>query len=158
MNRTIQHAAIRLIAFVLLVITTPCFSATAQTHFDFDHPEGTYIITDYMNHKITLRLKKATSYAYCVTKGPATITINGRTLPGTWRRFDDDPYIVFETYDNVEMHYYMPSGSGYIDQIIISDDGRASYNTSELMKDNGDWIKAKRVSSNAGKKSKKRKK
>ena len=128
----------------LLLIFTPLSKGYAQKTFDFEKPEGTYIITDYLNHKMILKLNKGTSSGILMKKGSGTITINGKTLQGTWNRFDDDPYIAFETYDNIRISYALPSGTAKTDQIVISADGRASYNTSQLMNSDGDWITVKK--------------
>lgn len=128
-------------AVAALLFLSLALSVGAQSKLNLDKPEGTYILTDYQKRKITLKLGPAKSYAYCMTKGPGTITINGRTLQGTWQRFDDDPYIGFETYDHVRISYSLPVGVAKTDQIIISDDGRFSYNASELMKSDGDWVR-----------------
>lgn len=138
-----RYAKIRFIFLTFILLIIPFETVTAQKIFDFNDPAGTYIITDYLNHKITLKLRKATSTEYLLTKGPGTITINGKTLLGTWDRVDSDSYIRFETYDNKKMVYNLPSGSTRIDQIVISEDGKASYNLNELL--NGDWIKVKKI-------------
>ena len=143
MKRLVNFSRLLLVMTLCLI---PLFKGYAQTTFDFNKPEGTYVITDYLGHKITLKLNKGASSGILMTGGSGTITINGKTLPGTWNRFDDDPYIAFKTYDNVRISYALPSGTTKTDQIVISADGRASYNSSQLMDNNRDWITVKKSS------------
>ena len=135
------------IIITLLLLLFPAISAQAQKIFDSSNPAGKYIITDYQNRKIILNIGKTTAISYGMPKGTGTITINGRTLNGNWNvtDFNDAPYLAFETYDNIRIVYSLPSGSAKTDQIIISQDGRASYNISELLKNDANWIKAKRA-------------
>lgn len=143
-NQTVTMGKI-LLALVFSVI--PLVKCYAQNTFDFNKPEGTYVITDYHNNKITLKLNKGASSGILMTKGSGTIIVNGKTLHGSWNRFDDDPYIAFNTYDNVRISYALPSGTAKTDQIVISADGRASYNSSQLMNDDHNWISVKKISS-----------
>lgn len=128
------------LALLLMLLTG--LTSHAENIFE-DSPVGTYIITDYQNRKIKLKIDKPTSHAYLLTKGPGTITINGKTLRGTWFQMDNDPCFRFETYDNIKISYSLPSGTAKIDQIVISQNGKASYNTSAMT--DGDWIKVKRA-------------
>lgn len=118
---------------------------------------GKYVITDYMNHKLTLNVGKTTGKDFLgLPKGSGTITVNGRTLKGTWhvsKLGDEGPYLVFETYGNVRFNCCLPSGPAKMDQVVIAQDGRASYNISELLKTDGEWIKARRVAGSSGKSS-----
>lgn len=150
MNKNIKHL---LLVLFTIIVCSPIVSA--QQTFDFDNPAGTYIITDYLGKRITLKLQSGGPNGILMTKGRGTITINGRTLTGTWSRFDDNPYIGFETYGNVRITYNLPSGPAKTDQIIIWNDGRASYNASELMKTDHDWIPVKRSGTNTRKKTRK---
>ena len=134
------------VAFILLLL--PAFSINAQELFSVSNPAGKYVITDYLNKKITLNINKPTSTDMLgMPKGTGTITINGRTLNGNWNMsdFNGKKFLAFETYNNVRITYNLPSGSAKIDQIVISQDGRASYNISELLKTDANWVKAKRA-------------
>ena len=141
------------VAFLLMLLTA--FSAQAQKVFDNNNPVGRYIITDYLNRRITLNINKSNGTHI----NPATIVVNGRNLVGKWHvtSFNGEYYLCFESYDYVRFSYALPSETVKTDQIIISQDGRASYNASVLMGNSGDWIKARRASA-ASKKSTPKKK
>ncbi len=137
-----------LLIALLLLLLFPAVSAYAQKTFDVSNPAGRYTITDYQGRKIILNIGKTTSSdILAMPHGTGTITLNGRTLKGKWNvtDFNDSLFLAFETYDNIRITYSLPSGSAKTDQIIISQDGRASYNISELLKNDGDWIKVKRA-------------
>lgn len=122
-------------------------SVQAQTIFNPANPAGKYIVTDYLNRKITLDIGKVTGTDILdCAKGRGTITANGRTLPGNWSvtEMNSRYFLCFETYDYVKITYSLPSGSVNCDQIIISQDGWASYNISELFK-GMDCVKARKA-------------
>lgn len=123
----------------------------AQTKFDFDNPAGTYVITDYLGKKITLKLQPGQPGGVLMVKGKGTVTINGRTISGSWHRFDNDRNIMFETYDNVTISYNLPDGSAKVSQIVMTDDGRASYNLVQIL-DHKNYINVKRVPDKTSKK------
>lgn len=150
----------QLFIFTLLMLFAP--TVNAQRIFDIDNPAGTYIITDYLNNKITLKIGKIERRDIIgETYGRGTATVNGRTLIGNWHltEMEGKYFLCFSTYDNVNMKYSLPSGTIKCDQIIVSEDGRVSYNISELLKNNSDYIKARRATAtkSGAKKSKKRK-
>lgn len=152
----------QLFILISLMLFTPAVAVNAQRIFDIENPAGTYIITDYLNNKITLKIGKIESRDIIgETYGRGSATVNGRTLIGNWHltEMEGKYFLCFSTYDNVNMKYSLPSGTIKCDQIIVSDDGRVSYNISELLKNNSDYIKAKRATSSKKKsgKSKKRK-
>lgn len=151
----------QLFILILLMFLAPAVAVNAQRIFDIENPAGTYIITDYLNNKITLKIGKIESRDIIgEIHGRGSATVNGRTLIGNWHLTEDGKYFLcFRTYDNVNMKYSLPSGTIKCDQIIVSEDGRVSYNISELLKNHGDYIKAKRATSSKKKsgKSKKRK-
>lgn len=152
----------QLFIFTLLMLFTPAVAANAQRIFDIDNPAGTYIITDYLNNKITLKIGKIERHDIIgETYGRGSATVNGRTLIGNWHltEMEGKYFLCFSTYDNVNMKYSLPSGTIKCDQIIVSEDGRVSYNISELLKNNSDYIKARRATAakSGAKKSKKRK-
>lgn len=152
----------QLFFFTLLMLFTPAVAANAQRIFDIDNPAGTYIITDYLNNKITLKIGKIERRDIVgETYGRGSATVNGRTLIGNWHltECNNQYFLAFHTYDNVKMKYSLPSGTIKCDQIIVSEDGRVSYNISELLKNNSDYIKARRATAtkSGAKKSKKRK-
>lgn len=152
----------QLFFFTLLMLFTPAVAANAQRIIDIDNPAGTYIITDYLNNKITLKIGKIESRDIVgETYGRGSATVNGRTLIGNWHltECNNQYFLAFHTYDNVNMKYSLPSGTIKCDQIIVSEDGRVSYNISELLKNNSDYIKARRATAtkSGAKKSKKRK-
>lgn len=150
----------QLFIFTLLMLFAP--TVNAQRIFDIDNPAGTYIITDYLNNKITLKIGKVESRDIIgETYGRGTATVNRRTLIGNWHltEMEGKYFLCFSTYDNVNMKYSLPSGTIKCDQIIVSEDGIVSYNISELLKNNSDYIKARRATAtkSGAKKSKKRK-
>lgn len=150
----------QLFIFTLLMLFAP--TVNAQRIFDTDNPAGTYIITDYLNNKITLKIGKIESHDIIgEIHGRGSATVNGRTLIGNWHltEMEGKYFLCFSTYDNVNMKYSLPSGTIKCDQIIVSEDGRVSYNISELLKNNSDYIKARRATTtkSGAKKSKKRK-
>lgn len=152
----------QLFFFTLLMLFTPAVAANAQRIFDIENPAGTYIITDYLNNKITLKTGKIESRDIIgEIHGRGSATVNGRTLIGNWHltEMEGKYFLCFSTYDNVNMKYSLPSGTIKCDQIIVSEDGRVSYNISELLKNNSDYIKARRATApkSGAKKSKKRK-
>lgn len=152
----------QLFILILLMFLAPAVAVNAQRIFDIENPAGTYIITDYLNNKITLKIGKIESRDIIgEIHGRGSATVNGRTLIGNWHltEMEGKYFLCFSTYDNVNMKYSLPSGTIKCDQIIVSDDGRVSYNISELLKNHGDYIKAKRATSSKKKsgKSKKRK-
>lgn len=151
----------QLLILISLMLFTPAVAANAQRIFDIENPAGTYIITDYLNRKITLKIGKVEGRDAIFIKGRGSATANGRTLIGNWdmSEWDGKYYLAFHTYDNVNMKYSLPSGTIKCDQIIVSEDGRVSYNISELLKNNSDYIKARRATAtkSGAKKSKKRK-
>lgn len=152
----------QLFILISLMLFTPAVAVNAQRIFDIENPAGTYIITDYLNNKITLKIGKVESRDIIgETYGRGSATVNGRTLIGNWHltEMEGKYFLCFSTYDNVNMKYSLPSGTIKCDQIIVSEDGRVSYNISELLKNHGDYIKAKRATSSKKKsgKSKKRK-
>lgn len=151
----------QLFILILLMFLAPAVAVNAQRIFDIENPAGTYIITDYLNRKITLKIGKVEGRDAIFIKGRGSATANGRTLIGNWdmSEWDGKYYLAFHTYDNVNMKYSLPSGTIKCDQIIVSDDGRVSYNISELLKNNSDYIKARRATAtkSGAKKSKKRK-
>lgn len=148
--------------FILLSLMLFAQTANAQRIFDIENPAGTYIITDYLNNKITLKIGKIERRDIIgETYGRGSATVNGRTLIGNWHltEMEGKYFLCFSTYDNVNMKYSLPSGTIKCDQIIVSEDGRVSYNISELLKNNSDYIKARRATApkSGAKKSKKRK-
>lgn len=148
--------------FILLSLMLFAQTANAQSIFNIDNPAGTYIITDYLNNKITLKIGKIESRDIIgEIHGRGSATVNGRTLIGNWHltEMEGKYFLCFSTYDNVNMKYSLPSGTIKCDQIIVSEDGRVSYNISELLKNNSDYIKARRATAtkSGAKKSKKRK-
>lgn len=150
----------QLFIFTLLMLFAP--TVNAQRIFDIDNPAGTYIITDYLNNKITLKIGKIERRDIIAEPyGRGSATVNGRTLIGNWHltEMEGKYFLCFSTYDNVNMKYSLPSGTIKCDQIIVSEDGRVSYNISELLKNNSDYIKARRATTtkSGAKKSKKRK-
>lgn len=150
----------QLFIFTLLMLFAP--TVNAQRIFDIDNPAGTYIVTDYLNNKITLKIGKIESRDIIgEIHGRGSATVNGRTLIGNWHltEMEGKYFLCFSTYDNVNMKYSLPSGTIKCDQIIVSEDGRVSYNISELLKNNSDYIKARRATAtkSGAKKSKKRK-
>lgn len=151
----------QLFILILLMFLAPAVAVNAQRIFDIENPAGTYIITDYLNNKITLKIGKIESRDIIgEIHGRGSATVNGRTLIGNWHLTEDGKYFLcFRTYDNVNMKYSLPSGTIKCDQIIVSEDGRVSYNISELLKNNSDYIKARRATAtkSGAKKSKKRK-
>ena len=152
----------QLLILISLMLFTPAVAANAQRIFDIENPAGTYIITDYLNNKITLKIGKIESRDIIgETYGRGSATVNGRTLIGNWHltEMEGKYFLCFSTYDNVNMKYSLPSGTIKCDQIIVSEDGRVSYNISELLKNNSDYIKARRATTttSGAKKSKKRK-
>lgn len=152
----------QLFILILLMFLAPAVAVNAQRIFDIENPAGTYIITDYLNNKITLKIGKIESRDIIgEIHGRGSATVNGRTLIGNWHltEMEGKYFLCFSTYDNVNMKYSLPSGTIKCDQIIVSEDGRVSYNISELLKNHGDYIKAKRATSSKKKsgKSKKRK-
>lgn len=151
----------QLFILILLMFLAPAVAVNAQRVFDTENPAGTYIITDYLNRKITLKIGKVEGRDAIFIKGRGSATANGRTLIGNWNmsELDGKYYLAFHTYDNVNMKYSLPSGTIKCDQIIVSEDGRVSYNISELLKNNSDYIKARRATAtkSGAKKSKKRK-
>lgn len=152
----------QLFILILLMFLAPAVAVNAQRIFDIENPAGTYIITDYLNNKITLKIGKIESRDIIgEIHGCGTATVNGRTLIGNWHltEMEGKYFLCFSTYDNVNMKYSLPSGTIKCDQIIVSEDGRVSYNISELLKNNSDYIKARRATApkSGAKKSKKRK-
>lgn len=152
----------QLFILILLMFLAPAVAVNAQRIFDIDNPAGTYIITDYLNNKITLKIGKIESRDIIgETYGRGTATVNRRSLIGNWHltEMEGKYFLCFSTYDNVNMKYSLPSGTIKCDQIIVSEDGRVSYNISELLKNNSDYIKARRATApkSGAKKSKKRK-
>lgn len=152
----------QLFIFTLLMLFTPAVAVNAQRIFDIDNPAGTYIITDYLNNKITLKIGKIERRDIIgETYGRGSATVNGRTLIGNWHltECNNQYFLAFHTYDNVNMKYSLPSGTIKCDQIMISEDGRVSYNSIELQKNHSDYIKARRATAtkSGAKKSKKRK-
>ena len=152
------------IKFIVLIVTAIMMSGltlSAQQMFDFDNPEGTYVITDYLGKRITLKLQKGENVGILMTGGKATATINGRTYLGKWHRFDDDQYVCFETYGGKKITYNLPSGPAKTVQIVMSADGRASYNSTVLEDNvarlNKDWMTVKRVGAKSQKKTRKNK-
>lgn len=148
--------------FILLSLMLFAPTVNAQRIFDIDNPAGTYIITDYLNNKITLKIGKIESRDIIgETYGRGSATVNGRTLIGNWHltECNNQYFLAFHTYDNVNMKYSLPSGTIKCDQIMIAEDGRVSYNSIELQKNHSDYIKARRVTApkSGAKKSKKRK-
>lgn len=148
--------------FILLSLMLFAPTVNAQRIFDIDNPAGTYIITDYLNNKITLKIGKIESRDIIgEIHGRGSASVNGRTLIGNWHltEMEGKYFLCFSTYDNVNMKYSLPSGTIKCDQIIVSEDGRVSYNISELLKNNSDYIKARRATAtkSGAKKSKKRK-
>ena len=53
----------QLLILISLMLFTPAVAVNAQRVFDIENPAGTYIITDYLNNKITLKLRAATLLA-----------------------------------------------------------------------------------------------
>lgn len=153
----------QLFILILLICFAPVFTVNAQRIFDIDNPAGTYIITDYLNNKITLKIGKIERRDIVgETYGRGSATVNGRTLIGNWHltECNNQYFLAFHTYDNVNMKYSLPSGTIKCDQIMIAEDGRVSYNSIELQKTNSrDYIKARRATAtkSGAKKSKKRK-
>lgn len=152
----------QLFILILLMFLAPAVAVNAQRIFDIENPAGTYIITDYLNNKITLKIGKIESRDIIgEIHGRGSATVNGRTLIGNWHltEMEGKYFLCFSTYDNVNMKYSLPSGTIKCDQIIVSEDGRVSYNISELLKNNSDYIKARRATApkSGAKKSKKRK-
>lgn len=153
----------QLFFLTLLMLFAPAVAVNAQRIFDIDNPAGTYIITDYLNNKITLKIGKIERRDIIgETYGRGSATVNGRTLIGNWHltECNNQYFLAFHTYDNVNMKYSLPSGTIKCDQIMIAEDGRVSYNSIELQKTNSrDYIKARRATTtkSGAKKSKKRK-
>lgn len=153
----------QLFILILLMFLAPAVAVNAQRVFDTENPAGTYIITDYLNNKITLKIGKVESRDIIgEIHGRGSATVNGRTLIGNWHltEMEGKYFLCFSTYDNVNMKYSLPSGTIKCDQIIVSEDGRVSYNINELEKTNSrDYIKARRATAtkSGAKKSKKRK-
>lgn len=150
------NVRLKFIVLVIMMILAPSVALNAQRIIDPKNITGTYVVTDYLNRKITLKIGQQNSSDYIFRYGRGTINVNGRTLPGKWSLWEEDGfyYLGFNTYDDIPITYALPEGSARTSQIIISQDGRASYNGNELMKSDGDWVKGvKKVS---GKKASKR--
>ena len=145
---------------MMLLFMLSALSAHAQNIFDAANPVGKYVVTDVQNRKITLNIGKSTGTDILdCARGRGTITVGGRTLNGNWNitKMNGTNFLCFETYDNIRFSYSLPSGSVKTDQIIISEDGTASYNISQLLdRYEQDWVKARKVT--AAKKKKKKKK
>ena len=144
----------RLLLLLLAVVISLGIAVEAQTKIDVANPVGTYTITDYLGKKMTLKVSKGGPAGILMIGGDATLTVGGRTYKGKWNYSDEDRYFAFHSYGGTSFTYNLPSGPAKTDQIIIYDDGRASYNASELMKINGDWIKVRKNSATRKKSSK----
>lgn len=136
----------------LTLVFLSSLAVSAQTKFDLDNPTGTYVITDYIGKKITLKLQPKSQEEFYgrIKRGKGTITINGRTIPGTWERMDNDNHLRFETYGGKRIKYNLPEGPVNHYQILISDDGKASSCLPSLSKD---YITVKKVTASSKRKS-----
>lgn len=142
-----------------LVCLLPAFSAGAQKIFDANNVSGRYVITDYLNQKVILDIGKANKTDYAgLPEGPGTVTARGRKLIGNWSLTECDNilFLAFKTYDYIDFVYSLPSGTQKFYQIVLSQDGRASFNISELLKKNADCIKFKRASGTSNKSGRKK--
>lgn len=144
----------RFLLLFLAVVISLGIAVEAQTKIDVVNPVGTYTITDYLGKKMTLKVSKGGPAGILTIGGDATLTVGGRTYKGKWSYFEGNRYFAFESYGGTRFSYNLPSGPAKTDQIIIYDDGRASYNASELMKSDGDWIKVRKNSASRKKSSK----
>ena len=139
-----------LFTFVLLLLTGMTLSA--ETKFDFNKPEGTYVITDYIGRKITVKLQPFTSNEYngTIVRGPGTLSVGGKTARGTWERLGNDNNIRFELSGGLRFRYNTPSGPGPHYQILIFDDGTAAGSIPEWSRK--DTMNVKKVSGKSGSK------
>lgn len=75
----------QLLILISLMLFTPAVAVNAQRVFDTENPAGTYIITDYLNNKITLKIGKVEGRDIIgEIHGRGSATVNGRTLIGNW--------------------------------------------------------------------------